>query len=56
MRKGAIHEANETEKEQIIDVVQIHKIAMKPHRKRMQKDEEEMEKQTKLNVARSCDQ
>ena len=47
MTKGAIQAANQAKKEQLIHVVQHHKMVMKSDRKRMQK-EEEMEKQTKI--------
>ena len=49
MTKGAIQAANQAKKEQLIHVVQHHKMVMKSDRKRMQK-EEEMEKQTKINA------
>jgi hypothetical protein len=50
MITGAIQAANQAEKEQIILMKKIHKIVLKSNRKRMQKEEKEMEKQTKLNA------
>ena len=49
MTKGAIQASNQAKREQIIHVGQNHKIEMKLDRKRtMQKEEDNVEKQTKL--------
>ena len=50
MMTGAIQAANQAEKEQIILMKKIHKIVLKSNRKRMQNEEKEMAKQTKLNA------
>ena len=50
MITGAIQAANQAEKEQIILMKKIHKIVLKSYSKRMQNEEKEMAKQTKLNA------
>ena len=48
MMKGDTQAANQAEKEQIINVRQIHKTVMKSDRKIMQKEEADFESQAKL--------
>ena len=48
MTKAAIQASNQAKREQIIHVGQNHKIEIKLYRKRMQKEEDNLEKQTKI--------